>query len=223
MTFFLSLSFYVFKSLNASFSVSLRDPFKVFLSESLYLIMSPCSFLTLHLSFSLYVFSNDDALFTCPCHVSLLVYLFSFLPFSFSIRVPFKVTGTLFPPTPTHPSHIFTNAHFVSWPVSVLVLSPSLSLSISLSLSLSHSLSLIPLSKQIIILFPYTHTYSLSLSLSLSSSLSTAYPRKHTGKQFPMQTQALSLSNSFKVYVIHFCICSSTLTHFEAHTTFSTK
>ena len=88
MTFFLSLSFYVFKSLNASFSVSLRDPFKAFLSESLYLIMSPCSFLTLHLSFSLYVFSNDDVLFTCPCHVSLLVYLFFFFYFSISLFLP---------------------------------------------------------------------------------------------------------------------------------------
>ena len=197
MTFFLSLSFYVFKSLNASFSVSLRDPFKVFLSESLYLIMSPCSFLTLHLSFSLYVFSNDDVLFTCPCHVSLLVYLFSFLPFSFSIRVPFKVTGTLFPPTPTHPSHIFTNAHFVSWPVSVLVLSPSLSLSISLSLSLSHSLSLIPLSKQIIILFPYTHTYSLSLSLSLSLFLSLNCLSSQTHGQAISHANTSSLTLKF--------------------------
>ena len=168
MTFFLSLSFYVFKSLNTSFSVSLRDPFKVFLSESLYLIMSPCSFLTLHLSFSLYVFSNDDALFTCPCHVSLLVYLFSFLPFSFSIRVPFKVTGTLFPPTPTHPSHIFTNAHFVSWPVFVLVLSPSLSLSHSLYLYLTLSLS--SLSQNRLSFFFHTHTLTLSLSLNCLSS-----------------------------------------------------
>ena len=168
MTFFLSLSFYVFKSLNASFSVSLRDPFKAFLSESLYLIMSPCSFLTLHLSFSLYVFSNDDALFTCPCHVSLLVYLFSFLPFSFSIRVPFKVTGTLFPPTPTHPSHIFTNAHFVSWPVFVLVLSPSLSLSHSLYLYLTLSLS--SLSQNRLSFFFHTHTLTLSLSLNCLSS-----------------------------------------------------